>query len=50
MFMMLEEVPEYRDRLLQALYGVMSDPRSETATHALRVLAEQQGDVTEVLP
>jgi hypothetical protein len=49
MFVMLEDKPEDRDRLLQALYGVMSDPSSATATQALRVLAAQRGDVAEVL-
>jgi hypothetical protein len=49
MFLMLDGMPEYRDRLLQALYAVMSDPRSETATQALRALSERHGDVTEVL-
>lgn len=49
MFVMLDTMPEYRDRLLHALSAVMSDPRSETATQALQVLAERHGDVTEVL-
>jgi hypothetical protein len=43
MFCTLESMPEYRDRLLDALYALMSDPRAETATHALHLLAEKTG-------
>lgn len=49
MFVMLDTMPEYRDRLLQALYAVMSNPRPETATQALRALSERHDGVTEVL-
>jgi len=49
MFVMLDSIPEYRDRLLQALYTLMSDPRAETATQALHLLSERHSDVTEAL-
>jgi hypothetical protein len=45
MFMMLESMPEYRDKLLKALYNLMSDPKPETAEAALDVLAVKTGTV-----
>ncbi|QDT82452.1 DUF3800 domain-containing protein [Gimesia chilikensis] len=44
MFKMLESMPDYRDRLLKALYDLMSDPRPDTAQAAMDVLAEKTGE------